>query len=137
MQTVCAKLIEDHKHCDQLFVAVEQLVLQRQWKEAAESLVTFTAVFGRHIETEESTFFPLIKEAGGEDAWPLEDLRSEHAKLAMILARIAQAIQKESKEDFYLHAESFFILMYTHSIKEDQILYPKLERYKATVTAGR
>ncbi|WP_162256955.1 hemerythrin domain-containing protein [Noviherbaspirillum sp. Root189] len=129
MQTISAKLIEDHKHWDQLFLEVEKHVLQCRWKEAVDNIAEFKTVFERHIATEEAMFFPLIKLAGGEDAWPLMDLRSEHAKLEMILARIAEAIQKQSKADFYLHAESFFILMHTHSIKEDQILYPKLERY--------
>ena len=136
MQTVCAKLIEDHQHCDQLFLEVGSRVAQCWWEDAAAKLAAFNTVFEAHVATEESIFFPLIKQAGGEDAWPLKDLRSEHAKLEMILVRIGEAIKKQSKEDFYLHAESFIILMYTHSLKEEQILYPKLERYKA-IMPGR
>jgi iron-sulfur cluster repair protein YtfE (RIC family) len=131
MQTVCAQLIEDHKHCDQLFLEVEKHVVHCRWEEAAVGFLAFNAVFEQHIATEESTFFPLIKHAGGEDAWPLEDLRSEHAKLQMILIRLGEAIGKRNKEDFYLHAESFFILMHTHSIKEEQILYPRLMLHRS------
>lgn len=130
MPTVCEQLIDDHRRCDDLFLSMEKKVGQSKWKEALDQFLAFSTAFQRHIETEESVFFPLIKDVAGEDAWPLKELRAEHAKLEMIMLRLGEAIRNQSKDDFILHAESFFILMHTHSIKEEQILYPELELKK-------
>ncbi|WP_334187656.1 hemerythrin domain-containing protein [Noviherbaspirillum sp.] len=136
MPTASDQIIDDHKQCDALFLSVEQHVGQYEWEQAFIDFLKFNTAFRRHIAMEESIFFPLIRDSAGEDAWPLKDLQSEHAKLEMILLRIEESIRKRSKDDFLLHAESFFILMHTHSIKEEQILYPKLEAHKRKASVG-
>lgn len=127
MNKSCTELIVDHRRCDDLFLQLEDVVSHSAWDRALPALVAFSSAFRQHVSAEESTFFPLLRKAAGDNAWPITVLHGEHAKLELILRRIETAVQDRNREDFMMHAESFFILMHTHSIKEEEILYPRLE----------
>jgi len=128
MNDLFTQLMIEHRHCDDLFLQVENMVGKGEWDHALAAFLAFSAAFRRHVATEEERCFPLLRKASGEDAWPVKVLGAEHAQLEMILCRMEQAVQARNKADFMLHAESFLILMHTHSIKEEEIIYPGLER---------
>lgn len=128
MKSLCAQLIADHSRCDDLFLQVENMVCQLDWVRALSAIQSFGTAFRNHVSLEESTFFPLLRKVAGDDAWPIKMLAVEHAQLEMILRRMEEAVQNRNHADFVLHAESFLILMQHHSIKEEEILYPGLER---------
>lgn len=136
MNTNYDRLIDDHKFCDELLAKLENDVSQSRWDDATSSYASFSAAFNQHIAVEESTFFPMIRKVAGEEAWPVDVLGAEHSRLQMIMLRMASAVSNRQKSDFMLHLESFLILMHTHSIKEEQILYPTIGRLAALSPTG-
>ncbi len=131
MQTICDFLMYDHQRCDQLFVQAETSVAQREWQQAEAHFQLFLSAFTRHVKMEESILFPAFEESIRHAAGPIEMLRMEHRRITGIVERIHDALLRRELADFILHAETFTILTQQHSMKEEEMLYPLLDRILA------
>lgn len=128
MQTICDYLMHDHKRCDELFVHVEATIAQKDWLEAELAFQRFSEAMLGHLDSEESIVFPAFENALPDAASPIAMLRMEHQRIKGIVARMEDALCRQNHGDLILHAETFTILMQQHSMKEEDMLYPLLDR---------
>jgi iron-sulfur cluster repair protein YtfE (RIC family) len=55
-------------------------------------------------------------------------MRSEHGQMNELLAALAQAIASRDADAYLGYAETLLMLVRQHNIKEEQILYPMIDR---------
>jgi hemerythrin-like domain-containing protein len=131
MHTICDYLTDDHKRCEALFVQVGTDVMQRDWQAAGTGFAQFRSMLTAHIEMEESYLFPAFEKAMQDCGGPLAIMRRDHQHLRGLVDRMDLALQRQEATDFALHAESYTILIRQHSMMEEEMLYPLLDRAMA------
>lgn len=128
MQTICEYLARDHKCCDDLFLKVETGIAQHDWVQAESDFQEFCHAWLGHIDSEESIVFPALEKVTVNAAIPIAMLRLEHERMRGLVARLADAVRRHDPADFLLHAETLTILAQQHGLKEEEMLYPLLDR---------
>ena len=131
MKTICEYLAQEHLRCDRLFAKVESCIAQRDWRNADQHFRLFEDAMGRHIVMEESILFPAFINAVSGASAPIAMLRTEHQRLKAIFERFEDSLQRQDLRDFALHADSYVLLVRQHSMKEEEMLYPLLDRILA------
>lgn len=128
MNKISAYLETDHARCDGLYLRVLTSVAERDWPQASAHLDRFVQALQRHITMEESIIFSAFEAATGSTSGPTESLRREHLQLNGILQRLGAAIAQRQLSAVADHADTFRIMLWQHSLKEDGILYPLADR---------
>ncbi|OWW19502.1 hemerythrin domain-containing protein [Noviherbaspirillum denitrificans] len=128
MDTICAYLKYDHQRCDDLFDQAETSIAQRNWKSAIDCFRKYQDVLRQHIRMEEKILLPTFEQTLPGGAEPVAMLRSEHKQINGIVNRMWEAIQRFDPTDYVLHAETLTLLMQQHTMKEEEMLYPLLDR---------
>ena len=131
MQSICEYLAHDHKRCDALFLKVESGIARRDWVQAERDFEDFRLAWLGHIESEESIVFPALEKVIRNAAVPIAMLRMEHERMRGLVARLEDAVRRRDRGDFILHAETLTILTQQHGLKEDEMMYPLLDRILA------
>lgn len=128
METIREYLGADHKRCDDLFAQAETSASQRQWDDAIKYFQDFHAGLERHLQMEESILFPAFESITGNTAGPTSMMRIEHQQMRLLTERMSYAVQQRDEDDFLGHAETLNILMQQHNLKEENILYPMIDK---------
>lgn len=128
MGTICDYLLLDHKRCDDFFAYLEESVGRHDWKEAETRFRQFHDALKQHMRMEEKVLFPAFEQAIRDSGGPITMLRMEHGRIRGIIDRMADAVGRTDTADFLLHAETFTLLLQQHSLKEEEMLYPLLDK---------
>lgn len=128
MGNICDYLVCDHKRCDDLFARVETSVALKEWQQAENDFQLFDNALVRHIRVEESVLFPAFEKAIRGSGAPIAMLRVEHQRVRAVIDRLYDALCRYDPVDFILHTETFTLLMQQHNMKEEDMLYPLLDR---------
>ena len=128
MDTICAYLKFDHQKCDELFDAVETAVSQRDWKAANEYFRPYDSMMRQHIRMEEKILIPAFLQAIPESHELIAILSTEHVQIQALIDRMWNAIRRFDAIDYALHAETLTLLLQHHALKEEDMLYPLLDR---------
>ncbi|QAU34529.1 hemerythrin domain-containing protein [Janthinobacterium sp. 17J80-10] len=128
MQTICEYLAYDHQRCDDLFLKVEASIAQQDWHQAESDFQAFCQAWLGHIDSEERIVFPAMEKVTFNAGAPLAMLRLEHQRMRGLVARLDDAVRRHDPADFLLHAETLTILAQQHGLKEEEMLYPLLDR---------
>lgn len=131
MQTICEYLADDHKRSDELFLKVEAAIARHDWDQAECDFQDFCLAWQGHIDSEESIVFPALEKVIFNAAVPIAMLRLEHERMRGLVARLGDAVRRHDPADFILHAETLTILAQQHGLKEEEMLYPLLDRILA------
>lgn len=131
MQTIHEYMAYDHKRCDDLFLKVEAAIAQHEWGQAESCFVDFCNAWLGHLDSEERIVFPALEKVTFNAAGPIAMLRMEHERMRGIVVRLSDAVQRHDPSDFLLHAETLTILAQQHGLKEEEMLYPLLDRILA------
>jgi iron-sulfur cluster repair protein YtfE (RIC family) len=127
--TVLARyLIGDHEHCDRLFAEAENSVADGNWALAESGFGQFSAATLRHFRREESILFPAFENRTGMTSGPTSVMRSEHEQIRGILEAMASTLAERDSAAYLGHSETLLMLLRQHNIKEEQILYPMVDR---------
>ena len=121
-------LTGDHNRCDDLFAETENTVADGDWAKAPAAFMAFRKAMLRHFALEDALLFPLFEERTGMASGPTMVMRSEHAQMTGVLEAMSQALENRAGNDYLGHAETLLMLMRQHNIKEEQILYPMIDR---------
>ncbi|TAK59351.1 MAG: hemerythrin domain-containing protein [Bacteroidetes bacterium] len=117
----------DHDRLDELFKQFQQLKRQDMPK-ARELFTMFRSGLLRHIIWEEEILFPLFEQKTGMyQSGPTEVMRMEHR----IIKKHLETIYTKAKADDPSTDEDEQLLLNTlvaHNHKEEQILYPAIDR---------
>jgi hemerythrin-like domain-containing protein len=128
MDTICAYLKHDHQRCDDLFYEAESSVAQRNWKAAIDNFRRYQDILRQHIRMEEKILLPTFELTLAGSAEPVAMLRMEHKQINGIVNRMWEAVHRFDAADYVLHAETLTLLMQQHTLKEEEMLYPLLDK---------
>lgn len=124
MDTITDYMSIDHKHCDDVFAALERSVSTGDWKTADHTWEEFFAVMLQHFAMEEEVLFPAIEMATGSKAGPTAVMRAEHQQMRDIISESREALQQRDATGFAGIADTLNIMLQQHNMKEEGILYP-------------
>jgi iron-sulfur cluster repair protein YtfE (RIC family) len=136
MTTIAGFLTDDHRHCDDVFVAAEQLAAQGRWEEAQLRCGEFAGAIERHFAREEDLLFPAFEAATGMTTGPTAVMRMEHRQIRQMLASLQEALARRDRNDCLGITETLLLLMQQHNAKEENILYPMSDRTLGASAAG-
>ncbi len=136
MAAIASYLTDDHRHCDEAFLAIERAIVDRRWEEAGDSLAVFTAAITRHFASEEELLFPAFEAASGFATGPTMVMRMEHEQVNGLLESLRQELAARNRDDCLGLFETLLMLMQQHNAKEENILYPMADRLLAADAAG-
>jgi iron-sulfur cluster repair protein YtfE (RIC family) len=136
MTAISSYLTDDHRHCDEAFLAAERAIVDRHWAEAEHSLADFAVAIAQHFASEEDLLFPAFEAASGSTAGPTMVMRMEHEQINGLLEALHRAVTARNREDCLGLFETLLLLMQQHNAKEENILYPMADRLLESDAAG-
>ncbi|MBI3194135.1 MAG: hemerythrin domain-containing protein, partial [Ignavibacteriae bacterium] len=117
----------DHDRLDELFKQFQQQKRSELTK-AKEFFTEFRAGLLRHIVWEENILFPLFEQKTGMvHSGPTEVMRMEHRVIKKHLEAIHNSIQSGNPETDS-DEQAMLNTLFAHNQKEEQILYPAIDR---------
>lgn len=128
MTTFTEYMSIDHKHCDDVFAALERNVSEGKWETAALAFKEFNGAMQLHFAMEEDILFPAFEQATGHRGGPTAVMRDEHRQMREIIDELQQALQQADADNFAGVAETLNIMLQQHNMKEEGILYPMADR---------
>lgn len=131
MHTVTDYMSTDHKHCDDVFAALENSVKNGRWDAAAETFKDFIEAMQAHFMMEEEVLFPAFEQATGSSAGPTAVMRGEHQQMRDIFVELRDAFEQRNPDEFSGVADTLNIMLQQHNMKEEGILYPMTDRVLA------
>jgi len=127
MSRILDSMTRDHRACDTRFAAAEASAAKGDWLRAESDFAAYRAAMERHFMLEEETLFPAFERHTGVTAGPTEVMRSEHADMRDLFARLAAAATAHDADEFLGLAETLNLLMQQHNMKEEQVLYSLMD----------
>ena len=117
----------DHDRLDELFKQFQKLKRSELVK-ATELFLEFRTGLRRHIAWEEEILFPLFEQKTGmAHSGPTEVMRMEHRVIKKHLEAIHNALQSDNVET-EADEQAMLNTLFAHNQKEEQILYPAIDR---------
>ena len=117
---------EDHDRLDALFESFQTLK-RSDFARAKEAFNTFKAGLQRHIVWEEDFLFPFWEEKSGLTEGPTMVMRAEHRQIGELLEAIHEKVAEQNPESDK-EERALLELLQAHNRKEEQILYPAIDR---------
>jgi len=128
MATVSSFMQENHRNCDELFAAAEEAVVDQNWNAAVRRWHAFSTELNSHItDREEGQLFPALEAINGPMG-PTMVMRGEHEQMRVLVAQLDEALADKDQQQFLGLAETLMMLMQQHNMKEENILYPMMDR---------
>lgn len=128
METICDYLLLDHQHCDELFARAENHVSRKNWQDGDGCFRLFHDALKQHMRMEEKILFPAFEQAIRNSEGPLSMLRMEHRQIRGMVERMSDAVVRQDHVEFLIHSETYTLLQQQHSLKEEEMLYPLLDK---------
>lgn len=128
MATIRDYLIDDHYQCDEQLCTADACLRNGDWEGARIGFRRFQGALERHLTIEENIVFPAFEKTLQGAAGPASMLRGEHRQIRAVVSRMYAALASSDPLDYLIHSETLLILMQQHSLKEEDILYPHLDR---------
>ncbi len=117
----------DHDRLDELFKQFQKLK-RNELAKATELFLEFRSGLLRHIVWEEEILFPLFEQKTGmSHSGPTEVMRMEHRVIKKYLEEIHNALQSGNVET-EADEQAMLNTLFAHNQKEEQILYPAIDR---------
>lgn len=126
-----------HQEIDERFEQHRLAILNHRWKETLELYQTFEKALLGHMKEENEILLPIYQEraaamkGGGSDIFEGEHNKVMEwlGRLRLRLGRIVPALPNFKSVLALLDDEAHFkIFMEHHSLREDRVFYPELER---------
>jgi iron-sulfur cluster repair protein YtfE (RIC family) len=126
--TISSYMATHHAFCDELFTNVENLAAQSDWQRLRSVFNEFTAETERHFLREETILFPRLENVMGSADGPTQVMRLEHEQIRLLTGNLKVMIENEDRNGILGEADTLLIMMQQHNAKEEQILYPMMDR---------
>lgn len=128
MEEIIHYMTAEHRRCDGFFAEAERLAATGDWEAATAAYRQFHDATEHHFTVEEEVLFPAIEQASGSPMGPTQVMRMEHRQMRDLFSQMQAALVARMADDYLGAAETLFILMQQHNMKEEQILYPMADR---------
>ncbi|MDD5717395.1 MAG: hemerythrin domain-containing protein [Sulfuricurvum sp.] len=119
---------DDHRACDHLYTEAEAAVLAKDLEKAASLFQDFAEATLHHFDMEEKELFITFEKRTGMMGGPTQMMRYEHQQLRTLLESMRLALSENRPNDFFGIGESMMIMLQQHNMKEEQMLYPMIDR---------
>lgn len=129
MPTIKHLMADDHRRCDNLFVAVEQALTPPQWDLASHTFAQFQQATLHHFDAEETLLFPAFEAQTGMRQGPTQVMRQEHVQLRELMQSAQQALAAHDADAYSGEAETLLIMLQQHNLKEENMLYPMCDQH--------
>jgi iron-sulfur cluster repair protein YtfE (RIC family) len=126
--TISSYMATHHAFCDELFTNVENLAAQSDWQRLRPVFNEFTTETERHFSREEKILFPRLENVMGSADGPTQVMRLEHEQIRLLTGNLKVMIENKDRDGILGEAETLLIMMQQHNAKEEQILYPMMDR---------
>ncbi len=125
-QTITSYYETDHDRLDDLLKQFRQLK-RTDYAKAKPFFREFKFGLQRHIIWEEEVLFPLFEEKTGNMNGPTNVMRAEHRQIGKVLEMIHDKVRQQNP-DSDQEEEMLMNLLMMHNQKEENILYPSIDR---------
>jgi uncharacterized protein (DUF2249 family) len=129
LREVTEALVWDHARLDALGAAAFEARARGGLAQARDAFADFAHGLRRHIDFEEELLFPEFEErfglVGGNGPTPV--MRAEHAAIVALLVVMEREID-DPEAPIELSRAELRLIQRDHDLKEEQILYPALDR---------
>ncbi len=126
-QSIATYYETDHDRLDDLFKQF-QASKRSDFVRAKDRFRQFKIGLQRHIVWEEEILFPIFEEHTGiKGTGPTAMMRSEHRQIGDFLEAIHRKVQHQDPESD-AEESGLWELLGSHNQKEEQILYPMIDR---------
>ncbi|MCU7875922.1 MAG: hemerythrin domain-containing protein [Candidatus Thiodiazotropha sp. (ex Lucinoma borealis)] len=129
MENISKPMSLDHRHCDEIFMELEQAVVRGEWHQTEMMAGNFITAMTRHFQIEEQKLFPALEEKTSQADGPVRVMVMEHDQMRHLFNKLNDAIKQQSKETALGITETLLVTMQQHNMKEENILYPLADRF--------
>jgi hemerythrin-like domain-containing protein len=119
---------DDHRACDHLYTEAENALADKKIDEAKTLFDAFYRATNHHFDMEERELFITFEKRTGMMGGPTQMMRYEHQQLRSQMESMLTALTQGRYDDFFGIGESFMIMLQQHNMKEEQMLYPMIDR---------
>lgn len=119
---------DDHRACDHLYTDAENALAAKNSDEAKRLFGEFYRATHHHFDMEELELFVTFEKRTGMVNGPTQMMRFEHQQLRTQLDAMQKALNENHFNDFFGIGESMMIMLQQHNMKEEQMLYPMIDR---------
>lgn len=119
---------DDHRSCDTTYALAESALLEKKIEEGKKAFADFSKATLHHFDMEEKELFITFEKRTGMMGGPTQMMRYEHQQLRSLLESMNLALAEERINDFFGIGESMMIMLQQHNMKEEQMLYPMIDR---------
>ena len=119
---------DDHRACDHLYTEAENALAAKKTESAKELFEAFSSATNHHFDMEEKELFITFEKRTGMMGGPTQMMRYEHQQLRSLLESLRLALEENRPTDFFGIGESMMIMLQQHNMKEEQMLYPMIDR---------
>jgi hemerythrin-like domain-containing protein len=123
---------DDHRACDHLYTDAENALADKKIDEAKKFFGEFYRATNHHFDMEERELFITFEKRTGMMGGPTQMMRYEHQQLRAQLEAMMKALNDGKYDDFFGIGESMMIMLQQHNMKEEQMLYPMIDRTLGT-----
>lgn len=131
MTGILEYMVNEHDFCNGLFCDSENLATESKWAELKSMFEKFSTETEQHFNREEKVLFPRAEKKMGSSDGPTAVMRMEHEQMRVMIENLKRSIDEENKAGFLGESETLLVLMQQHNMKEEQILYPMIDRLLA------
>jgi len=121
-------LSQDHRAGDSHFADLEKALQKTDWPRAIEALESFAVATLHHFRLEEEILFPDLEDTMKQHGGPTEVMRLEHGEIRQLIDELRRAVADHDMQAITGTSDILNILLQQHNTKEEQILYPLIDR---------
>jgi len=119
---------DDHRACDHLYTEAENALADKKIEEAKKLFSEFYRATNHHFDMEERELFITFEKRTGMMGGPTQMMRYEHQQLRALLESMLGSLNDDKFDNFFGQGESMMIMLQQHNMKEEQMLYPMIDR---------
>lgn len=131
-KNISALMSQDHRDCDYAFENIENALEQKNFAVAKIAFEKWKNLNLKHFSIEEEILFPETIKTMGVKIPPIMVMEMEHMQIKNCFLEIEKSLTAEDTSKFHQLAETCMIMIQQHNMKEEQILYPIIDRAIAT-----
>ncbi|MEW8691383.1 MAG: hemerythrin domain-containing protein [Candidatus Thiodiazotropha endolucinida] len=124
MKTINDSMTQDHRRCDEIFVEMEQAIMQHKWPEADRLCQAFINSMEHHFKIEEELLFPALLKATTQANGPVNVMMMEHEQMRHLMSQLVSSLDNMTRSLSAGYVETLLVTMQQHNMKEESILYP-------------
>lgn len=128
MISILSHYSSHHAACDEWLGDTEAALDEHGPQQAQAVFERFCQDMNAHFDAEEQVLFPAFEMASGMHDGPTRVMCAEHAQMRVLMDQVATDLREGTHAAVFDTLQLLYVLMRTHNLKEEQVLYPACDR---------